>query len=126
MKLLIDKIIHKFKYAFIGLWNGCTKDHSIQIQWIIAMMVIIVSFFFPLTKLEWMMVLLCCFLVIALEYLNSAIEAIVDLASPQYHPLAKKCKDYAAAGVLVISIVAAMIGCMIYLPYLNDMMKGVL
>ena len=122
---LIVKIYNKFKYAFFGLWDGICKDKSIQIQWFFASVVIFVSFFFPLTKSEWIIVLLLCTSVLVLEYLNSALESIVDLVSPQYHDLAKKCKDYAAASVLLMSIVAAIIALMIYLPYFINYIGGV-
>lgn len=124
MKSLVVKIYHKFKYAIRGLWDGLSKDKSIQIQWVIAILVLSISFVFPLTKIEWIIVLLLCFSVLALEYFNSALEAIVDLVSPQYHELAKRCKDYAAASVLLISIAAAIIALMIYLPYIIDFLGG--
>ena len=126
MKLLLVKILDKFKYAIQGLMDGLCKDKSIQIQWFFAICVFIISFLFPLTKGEWITILSLCFMVLACEYINSAIEALVDLASPEYHPLAKKCKDYAAASVLLISIVAAIIGLMIYIPYLLEMIGGIL
>ena len=125
MKSLVDKIYNKFKYAFLGLWDGICKDKSIQIQWFFAIIVICVSFFFPLTKVEWIVVLLLCTGVLVLEYFNSALESIVDLASPQYHDLAKKCKDYAAASVLLMSIVAVIIALMIYLPYIINYIGGI-
>ena len=124
MKSLVVKIYHKFKYAILGLWDGLSKDKSIQIQWVIAILVLSITFVFPLTKTEWIIVLLLCFSVLALEYFNSALEAIVDLVSPQYHELAKRCKDYAAASVLLISIAAAIIALMIYLPYIIDFLGG--
>lgn len=126
MKSLLDKIKNKFKYATLGWLDGLKKDHSIQIQWGIATLVILFSFLFPLTKQEWMIVLLLCFLVIAFEYMNSALEALVDLVSPNYHPFAKKCKDYAAASVLMISMVAFIIALIIYVPYIKEMLGGIL
>lgn len=126
MKSLIAKLIDKFKYAFQGLFDGLKKDSSIQLQWLIAMIVILVSCFFPLNKMEWIMIILICFIIIALEYFNSALEALVDLASPAYHPLAKQCKDYAAAGVLVAAILAIVIAIFIYYPYIKEIIGGII
>jgi diacylglycerol kinase len=55
-------------------------------------------------------VLLCCALVLSLEMVNTAFEAIVDLASPTYHPLAKIAKDVAAGSVLIASLIAVLVG----------------
>ncbi|ANE43492.1 diacylglycerol kinase [Deinococcus puniceus] len=63
-------------------------------------------------------ILLCCALVLSLELLNTAVEAVVDLASPEVHPLAKVAKDAAAAAVLVASIGAALVGLVVLGPAL--------
>ena len=57
-------------------------------------------------------------LVLSLELVNTAIEAVVDLASPDIHPLAKLSKDAAAGAVLISAIISAVIGLMIFIPYI--------
>ena len=64
------------------------------------------------------MVALCCGAVLTAEAMNSAVEAIADLVSPEFHPLVKKAKDVAAAGVLMTAIAAAAAGLIIFLPKL--------
>jgi diacylglycerol kinase len=71
---------------------------------------------FAISIAEWMLCLLCFGLVITAEMLNTAIENLVDLASPQKHVLAGKAKDIAAGAVLVAAIVAAIVGLIIFLP----------
>jgi len=61
-------------------------------------------------------VLLLVALVLGLELGNTALEAVVDLASPNFHPLAKAAKDVAAAGVLVVSVIAVLIGLLLFVP----------
>lgn len=63
-------------------------------------------------------IVLCCALVLSLELVNTALEAVVDLVSPQVHPLAKVAKDAAAAAVLVASIGAALVGLVVLGPAL--------
>lgn len=69
--------------------------------------------FFDLTVTEWIVVIILIALVITLEFVNSAVEHVVDFISPNYHPQAKIIKDYMAAAVLVVSIAAGVIACII-------------
>ncbi|WP_276665077.1 diacylglycerol kinase family protein [Sharpea azabuensis] len=80
--------------------------------------VILCGIYFQLTKIEWLICMVLFGLVISLELVNTAIEAVVDLASPDYHELAKLAKDAAAGAVLVSAIVAAIIGLSIFIPHL--------
>jgi undecaprenol kinase len=66
--------------------------------------------------LEWCVILIVIAAIISLEMVNTAIEAIVDLASPQIHPLAKIAKDVGAGAVLVFAIASVIIGGLIFLP----------
>ncbi len=68
-------------------------------------------------------VLLLILIVLTLELVNTAMEALVDLVQPEYHPLAKAVKDTAAAAVLVASIIAAVIGFLIFLPPLIEVLR---
>ena len=88
-----------------------------------ALIVILAGFVFGVSRIEWLFLLLSIFLVIAFEILNSAIENVVDLAS-HYHfdMLAKKAKDMAAGAVLVVSVLAALIGLLIFIPRIWDLL----
>jgi len=88
--------------------------------------VILVLFFgviFVLSAVEWMICLLCFGLVIGAEMMNTAIESIVDLVSPQKQKLAGKAKDIAAGAVLVSAIVAAIAGLIIFVPKGLNMLR---
>lgn len=80
--------------------------------------VILCGFYFRITKIEWMICLILFALVLSLELVNTAIESVVDLASPDIHPLAKLSKDAAAGAVLISAIISAVIGLMIFIPYI--------
>ena len=72
-----------------------------------------------ITRMEWMIIILCIGVVIAAELFNTAIEKLVDLVSPQQHPVAGQVKDIAAGAVLVCAATAAIIGLIVFIPYLT-------
>lgn len=113
MILFLKKYINKFKYAFAGLLDGITHDRSILLQSLIGIIVIIVCSALHLQIWEWIVIVAFVGAVIALEFVNSALETITDKISPEYSKEAKKIKDYAAAAVLIMSIAAAVAGILI-------------
>lgn len=70
-----------------------------------------------ITRTEWIMVVMCIGTVIAAELFNTAIEKLVDLVSPERHPVAGQVKDIAAGAVLICAVAAAIIGLIIFIPY---------
>jgi Diacylglycerol kinase len=87
-----------------------------KIHFIIAILVIVAGFTFSISPYEWIACLLCIGLVFGMEMMNTAIESVVDLASPKLHPLAGKAKDVAAGAVLICAIIAVIIGLIIFVP----------
>ena len=81
--------------------------------------VVIAGFVLGITRMEWMIIILCIGVVIAAELFNTAIEKLVDLVSPQQHPVAGQVKDIAAGAVLVCAATAAIIGLIVFIPYLT-------
>ncbi len=104
------KFIKKFRVAFIGLYEGFTTDISIQIQFGMALIALVIAFYFQFTYIEWAIWLICIGLVITFEYLNSAFEQMLDRFDPTYHVLTKRAKDLGAASVLVSAIISVVIG----------------
>lgn len=107
-----------FKYAFEGIVTAFKDQPNLKLHFIAAGAVIFVGLFLGITETEWLILSLTIGLVITLELTNTAIEEIVDSFTDQVHPAAKKAKDVAAASVLIASITAAIIGLIIFLPYL--------
>ncbi|WP_198527231.1 diacylglycerol kinase family protein [Candidatus Stoquefichus sp. SB1] len=105
-------------YAWSGIWACIKKERNMKIHLGMMIAVIICGLIFSLTYTEWIICILLFGIVMALELLNTAVEAVVDLVSPTYHPLAKLAKDTAAGAVLVAAIAAAIIGLMIFIPKL--------
>ncbi len=119
-KFSFKKRLKSFGYAFNGIATLLHDEHNSRIHVAIMTAVIIFGFALGLSSTEWCIVALCCGAVLMAEAMNSAIEAIADLVSPEYHPLIKKAKDVAAAGVLMMAIAAATVGIIIFLPKLIE------
>ncbi|MCM3237040.1 diacylglycerol kinase family protein [Heyndrickxia oleronia] len=113
-----------FKFAFQGIMHACKTERNVQFHFAASVIVILFSIYLNISLFEWLFICLCIFGVITLELINSAIERIVDLASPSYHPLAKQAKDIAAGAVLVYSIMTVIIGSIIFLPKLARLFQS--
>lgn len=119
-KLRIDnkRLINSFGYAFEGIKQAYLGEQNMRIHFFMASLVIIFGFFLKISYMEWLVCLLLIGLVIMAEFINTAVEYVVDLASPKVHPLAKAAKDTASAGVLMMAIISAVIGLIIFVPKL--------
>lgn len=105
-----------FKYAFKGLADLFRSQPNARIHLLATFVVSIAGFYYHISAIEWCLVLLAIAMVISAEGFNTAIEYLTDLVSPDYHPLAGKTKDVAAAAVLVCAIGAVLVGLLIFLP----------
>ncbi len=114
----LKKRIKSFGYAFKGIASLLKKEHNAWIHCLAIVVVTSLGFYYHITPTEWCIVLLCFGMVLAAEGFNTAIERLVDLVSPERHPVAGDVKDVAAGAVLICAIAAAIIGCIIFLPYL--------
>lgn len=111
----VRKLVQSFGFAFIGLFTA-TKEQNMRIHIMSAVIVIVAGFLTGISAVEWILLILVMALVIGMEMVNTAIEAIIDLVSPDYHPLAKVAKDVAAGAVLIFAIASVVIGCIIFIP----------
>lgn len=113
----LHKRLKSFAYAWKGVCSFLSKEHNAWIHCTAIIGVTIAGFLFGITRTEWLVILLCFAMVLAAEAFNTAIERLVDLASPDYHPLAGEAKDIAAGAVLICAAGAAIIGLVIFVPY---------
>ena len=116
MKSFILSRIRSFGYAFRGWWHVLRTQQNAWIHTAISTAVIIVSLWLRLPPRDWAVLLLAIAMVWAAEFFNTAIEAVVDLASPLHHPLAKVGKDVGAAAVLIAALAAIGVGLLILGP----------
>lgn len=107
-----------FGYAFEGIFTGIRKERNMKIHVCMTGLVILFGFLLQISVTEWCLCLILFGLVMALELVNTAVEAVVDLVTEEKKPLAKIAKDTAAGAVLIAAIMAAGVGLMIFLPRL--------
>ncbi|MBQ7148737.1 diacylglycerol kinase (ATP) [Pseudobutyrivibrio sp. ACV-2] len=113
-------LFKSFGFAFEGIFNTIKTERNIKIHLFATIMVIIFGFILNISYLEWLICLLLFGLITSLELVNTSLEAVVDLATQERKPLAKKAKDAAAGAVLYSSIIAAIIGGIIFFPKLYN------
>ena len=119
-------LISSFGYAFQGIANTIKTERNIKIHLFATVMVVIFGFILRLSYMEWLVCLLLFGLITSLELVNTSIEAVVDLATEERKPLAKKAKDAAAGAVLYSAIIAAIIGGIIFFPKLYNLILTIL
>lgn len=112
-----------FRAAIKGVFFA-SKERNFRIDFVFALCTIALGFICQISAIEWIVVIACFGLVLGGETVNSAIEAIVDLASPDYHALAGKAKDCAAGAVLLFALAAFVVGCIIFIPKLLALIFG--
>ena len=123
-KLDAKRLGRSFKAAFEGISSTYKKEQNIKIHTMISFVVILGGFLFKINYIEWLVCLVLIGFVMMAEFFNTAIEYVVDLASPDIHPLAKAAKDTASAGVLMMAIISALIGCVIFMPKIINFIGG--
>lgn len=109
--------VSSFRYALQGL-AASFKGRNFRIQLFVGALALVLCRVLRVSYVEACIVVVCIGLVLAGECLNTAIEAVVDLACPRIHPVAKLAKDCAAASVLVLSAVCSIIALFIFVPKL--------
>jgi diacylglycerol kinase (ATP) len=115
-----------FRYAFAGWWYMLRTQRNAWIHAVLSTVVFALGLLLGLGRLEWALLVLTIGLVWMAEFVNTALEAVVDLASPDLHPLAKVGKDVAAAAVLVGAATAVVVGLLILGPPLWARVAGLL
>ena len=106
------------KYALEGIGEGWRNHPNFRRQIGILMAVLAAGWWYKISGLEWVMVVLASGLVLSAEMVNTAIESVVDLATKERRPEAKIAKDAGAGGVMIMSVAAAIVGIIIFLPRL--------
>ena len=109
-------LLKSFGFAFAGLSLFFRTQRNARIHLILGLAACGFATWLRISRLEWLMLIFAIASVMILEGINTAIETVVDLASPDIHPLAKQAKDLAAAMVLLAAIAASIIGLVILGP----------
>lgn len=118
-----EPLYRSFHYAFEGIFACIVKERNIKIHCGFIFLVVIAGIIVHLSITEWCICLLLFGLILSLELVNTSIEAVVDLVTEERKPLAKLAKDTAAGAVLISAIMAAIIGCIIFLPKIGRILE---
>lgn len=116
LKNFIPARVHSFQHAVRGWWHVLKTQQNAWIHSVVAAIVVIVGLWLRLPARDWAVIVLTIAMVFTAEFINTAIEAVVDLASPVHHPLAKVGKDVGAGAVLVAAVAAVLVGLLILGP----------
>jgi len=113
-----------FGYAFAGLWYALRTQRNMWVHITIAILAILLGIVLRISAVEFAMIFVAITGVFIAEMFNTVFELCVDLASPEYHPLAKIAKDVAAGAVLLSAMLAVVIGLFVFGPHLWELIRG--
>ncbi|OGM18788.1 hypothetical protein A2686_01990 [Candidatus Woesebacteria bacterium RIFCSPHIGHO2_01_FULL_38_10] len=105
-----------FGYAFEGIKTAFKNEPNLKIHSFFAIAALFLGFILKLDKIEWLILTFTIFWVISLELLNTVLEALTNLVSPEIKPYAKTAKDVSAASVLLAAILSIITGIVLFLP----------
>lgn len=111
--------ILSFKYAYEGIVAALKEEPKLIFHFLAGLIIITTAFLLKISKSDWIIIIFLIGFVIAIELTNTAIEAVVDAFTDKEHPGAKLAKDISAGAVLVAALTSAIIGIIIFLPYIN-------
>ena len=113
--------VRSFRYAVAGIWRMIHCQHNAWIHAVVTVLVIAAGLLLQVSRADWCWIVLAISIVWTAEALNTAFEFLADAASPDFHPLVRDAKDVAAGAVLVTAIAAAVIGAIIFWPYVTSL-----
>lgn len=116
----IKQFSRSLRHAFRGLAYAFRYEKNFQNEVVIAILVVIAMFYFDITRGEMVALIFMIMTVLIMELINTVFERVVDILKPRIHPYAKLIKDLMAATVLITSVVAVVIGLIIFYPYIIE------
>ena len=119
------RFIKSIKYSLDGLFYAYRYEQSLWIHGCAVIIAIILGIIFQIKLSEWAIIFIALGIILALELINTAIEAAVDLTTTKIHPLAKVAKDCGSAASFVMSIVSIVISLFVFGPYFLDVIDKI-
>jgi diacylglycerol kinase len=117
------RLINSFKYALQGIKYCLLFEKNFRIQLALAGIVFLLAVIFRISSAEWLAILFCSALVLALEMVNTTIEKLSNVVTGSIHPVIKEVKDIAAGAVCIASVVSFITGCIIFIPKIQSFIK---
>lgn len=118
------RLVDSFNFAIEGLISALKNEKHMKVHILAAIIIVILAIVINASKVEILIISLSVSFVVITELVNTAVEAIIDLVSPERHPLAKLAKDVAAGAVLVAAINALCVGYLLFYDKLLDIFDG--
>ena len=115
-KMSFKRFLNSIKYSVDGLVNAYQNEQSLWLHAMCTIIIVILGFALQISFIQWAIIVIALVIVLAVELLNTAIEATVDLVTKDIHPLAKVAKDCGSAAAFVSSIMVFIICCFIFIP----------
>ncbi len=115
-KLGFKRVLKSFKFSFDGLKYAYTHEQSLALHVIVMAVIIACGFGFHISPMQWVITLVMGALILVAELFNTSIEAVVDMVTEEYHPLAKVAKDTASAACFVADLIAAGMWLVVFAP----------
>ena len=120
--LRIKRLFKSFKYAINGLIKIFKEEQNLRIQFFLGFLVLSLSWFFKIEKIELLLLIISIGLVLLMETINSAIERVADVLKPRINDYIKEIKDITAAAVMIASIISLIIGFVIFWPHISALL----
>jgi len=120
-KKSFKRFLHSFKFSFEGIKYAVYNEVNIFVMIIMAIIAIVLGIMLKISYVECLVVVLLIGVILSLELVNTSVEAVVDLVTSDKKPLAKVAKDCASGAVSIMSVVAVILGLMIYLPKIIEL-----
>ena len=117
----IWRFFDSVKYSFEGLKYAYTHEQSLLLHIFLSIVAITCGILFKITGTQWILLFIMMTIIIVAELINTAIEAVVDLVTDKYDPLAKIAKDCGSAAAFVSSMLAIMVGAYVFLPKIIEL-----
>lgn len=117
----LKRFIASIKNSINGLIYAYLNEQSLMLHAFLTILVLVSGFYFHISKMQWAILVVVMAIIIIAELLNTAIEAVVDMVTDKYHPLAKVAKDCASAAAFIASILALGLYLYVFLPKFIEM-----
>ena len=117
----INRLIETFNHAINGILWAIKSEKNLRRHYLIAVLVLFISLFYNLSRMEFLMLLITVSLVLITEMINTSIEKAIDIYTKDFHPLAKIAKDVSAGAVLIAALNSIVVGYLIFFDRLNNL-----
>lgn len=122
-KLGFKRILKSFKFSFDGLKYAYLHEQSLLLHVIVMTIIIVCGIGFNISPIQWVITLVMGALILVAELFNTAIEAVVDMVTDEYHPLAKVAKDTASAACFIVDMVAFGMWLVVFVPKIISLFR---